>query len=432
MENPSQNRQFPLLVYSAAAILIAIAILVFFAYRGIYPSRTIVMTTGSKGSSFDLFAQQYQTILARSGIELKLIPSAGSLENLRRLNDPASGVDVGFLDSGITDGKSSPNLVSLGTMFYDPIWFFYRGENPGPYLEGLRGRKLAIGPEGSGTRVVVLKLLELNGIDKQVAELLPLTAADSGEQLLKGKISAAMMMTSWDTPIVRRLLADPQTELGSFVRADAYIALYPFLNKLTVPQGVGDLVANRPPVDTNLVATKTSLVVRKGCRSAIQNLLLNAAAEIHSGPSIFQKAGQFPAPEQIDLPLSKEALQFHKSGTPFLQRYLPFWLADIAGMLFLFLIPVIGVAYPLLRILPGLYGWSVKHRIFRLYGEVKRIEIEMDLNTNESSDKLLERLNAIDSRARNMRVPYMFAQFLYILRQHISLVRERLRQRERP
>jgi hypothetical protein len=195
-----------------------------------------------------------------------------------------------------------------------------------------------------------------------------------------------------------------------------------------LPAGVGNMATNRPPADITLIAPKTSLIVRRDLHPAIQFLLLQAASEIHSPPGIFQKSGQFPAPETFDLPLSDDARQFYKSGAPFLQRYLPFWLANLVGRLLVLLIPVIGVAYPLLRLAPAIYGWSMRRRIFRLYGELRFIEVEAESQSGAPISDLRSRLEHLEERADRLRVPNAFAHFLYHLRNHISLVRTRLQQ----
>lgn len=414
--------------YVAAGLLIVIGLVATIAYLGPFPPRVVVMTTGAPGGAYEQFGRRYKAIFARAGVELRLMPSAGAVENLAHLNDPHSGVSVGFVQGGLTSEKASPNLLSLGTVGYEPIWFFYRGVTPGRRLEGLRGRKMSIGPEGSGSRAVALELLALNGIGPETVELLPLTAAEAGERLRRGEISAALMVASWDTPIVRQLLADPHVNVA-FTRADAYVALYPFLTKLVLPAGVGDMITNRPPKDVNLLAPKTSLIVRNDVHPAIQNLLLSAAVEIHSGPGIFQKSGQFPAPEQVDLPLSDDALQFYKSGRPFLQRYLPFWLAVLGARLLVLLIPVVAIAYPLLRVVPAIFGWSMRRRVFRLYGELKSIELESELEPGTVTAELIGRLDRLEARANRMRVPLTFAHLIYALRLHIDLVQARLQQR---
>jgi len=412
--------------YLVAGALIVIALVATVAFLAPFPPRVVVMTTGTPGSDYEEFARRYQSILARSGVELRLTSSAGALENLKRLNDPRSGVSVGFVQGGLTSQTLSPDLQSLGTLFYEPFWFFCRCVQPGPRLENLRGRKISIGPEGSGGRALALKLLALNNVDRGVAELLPLTASEAGERLLHGEIDGAMMMAAWSSTVVRRVLAAPEVNVINAPRADALVALYPFLNKLMLPAGVGNMAANRPPTDVVLLGPKTSLIVRNDLHPAIQHLLLEAAVEIHSGPGIFEKSGQFPAPEKVDVPLSRDAQQFYKSGPPFLQRYLPFWLAVLVERLLLLLIPVAAVAYPLLSVVPKVYDWSIRRRIFRLYGELKFIEIELEAHAGAAASDLLAHLDRVKERANQLRVPDDFAQFVYTLRDHIDSVHARL------
>jgi TRAP transporter TAXI family solute receptor len=413
-------------LYMAAGTLIVVAIGVTVAWVGPLPPTVVVMSTGTAGGTYEVFAERYRTILARSGVVLRQVPSAGGVENLARLNDPHSGVMVAFVQSGLTSEEQSPDLESLGTLFYEPFWFFSRDPNLGARLEGLRGKKVSIGPEGSGTRALAARFLAFDGIDQNSAQLLPLTAARSGEALLRGEIDAAAMVASWDTPVVRRLLDSSGIHLWEFPRTDALIALHPFLTKLVLPEGVADMVSNRPPTDITVVAPKASLLVRRDLHPAIQYLLLDAASEIHAAPGIFQRPGQFPAPEEEDLPLSKEASRYYKSGDPFLQRYLPFWLAVVAGRVLLLLIPLIGVAYPLLRVTPALYGWSMRRRIFRLYGELKSIEIEFEAKGNRTTEDMLARLNRLEEHADHLQVPRAFATLLYTLRHHVGMVRSRL------
>ena len=397
------------------------------------PSRTVTMTTGSEGGAYHELGKRYRETLARSGVELRLLPSEGGIENLRRLSDPRSGVSVGFAQGGATGDSERKDLVSLGTVSYEPLWFFYRGRNPGRKLEGLRGKGISIGPEGSGTRILAITLLAANGIDRDAARFLPLSPHDAGEQLLSGRIDAALMVASWESPVVRRLLASKDVKLASFPRADAYTALYPYLNKVTVPAGVGDLAGDRPPADAVLLAPKASLVVRKDLHPAIQYLLLDAAAQIHSGAGIFQKAGQFPAAEPGDLPLSDAAQQFHKTGRPFLQRYLPFWAAVFLGGLILLLIPVVGAIYPLFRVAPALYGWGMRRRIFRLYGELKFLERDLERSDSATgAGDLVDHLDRLEDRANHIQVPLAYTNLLYNLRRDIQLVRERLAARGIP
>ena len=423
----THRRYLTIAVLAVAVLIVAVLWLVIAALRPI-PPRTVTMATGPEGGAYYEVGKLYRELLAHQGIELQLLPTAGSVENLARLRDPRSNVQVSFLQSGTTRVKESPGLESLGTVFYEPLWFFYRTEYRAKGIQGLRGKKISIGPEGSGTRLIALKLLALNGIDQSFAQLLSLMPQQAGEKLLRNEIDAAFMLTSWDSPVVQRLIASKNVELASFPRTDAYIALYPFLNKLTVPAGVGDLAKNRPPTDVILFAPKASLVVRQDLHPAIQYLLLDAAEKIHSGPGIFQKAGQFPAAESIDLPLSDEARKFYKSGQPFLQRHLPFWLAVMVDRLLVLLIPLVGVIYPLVRFAPALYGMQMQRRIFRLYGELRFLERDLEsYGAGQNIGDLSSRLDRLEEKANRLRVPVFYSNLLYTLRMGISLVRERMK-----
>ncbi|MGW8180505.1 MAG: TAXI family TRAP transporter solute-binding subunit, partial [bacterium] len=293
--------------------------------------------------------------------------------------------------------------------------------------EPLRGKQISIGTQGSGTRTLVLELLSRIGVDLQFAKFLAFTPQEAGEKLLRGEIDAAMMSTAWESPMLHRLLASKDIELESFRRADAYVALYPYLNKIVLPKGVGNMQENRPPEDTVLIAPKASLVVRAELHPAIQYLLLDAAEQIHSGQGIFQKAGQFPAAESVDLPLSDVTRQFYRSGQPFLQRHLPFWLSVMIRRLLVLLIPLLGVSYPLLRFLPLLYGWKMRRRIYKLYAELRLIEQERETRgAGQDTRDLRRQLDDLEERADHLSLPVSYVAMLYMLRDHIALVRRRL------
>jgi TRAP-type uncharacterized transport system substrate-binding protein len=423
-----KTHRFYLMVAVLAAVVLAVAVLwTAVAYVRPMPPRTLTMVTGPEGSAYHEFGKRYREILARNGIELRLLPTAGALDNLALLRDKNSEVDVGFLQSGITSGKESPDLKSLGTVFYEPLWFFISDKYLGQRLQALRGKKISIGSEGSGGRNLALKLLKRNGIDPGFADLLSLSPQEAGDKLISGEIDAAIMLTSWDAPVVQRLLSTHGIEPANFPRTDAYLALYPYLNKVVLPEGVIDLANNRPPSDVWLIAPKASLIVRESLHPALQFLLLKAAEDIHSGPGIFQKPGQYPAAESIDLPLSDQARQFYRSGSPFLQQHLPFWLAVLIDRLLVLLLPVIGVLYPLLRLLPAMYAWQVQRRIFRLYGELKFLEHDLESpGAEQRFDELNSRLDRIEEQAHRLRAQGIYANMRYTLWMHITLVRERM------
>jgi hypothetical protein len=279
--------------------------------------------------------------------------------------------------------------------------------------------------------VISLELLKRNGNEGQLKEALELPPRAATEKLLSGDIDIAFMMTSWDAPVVQQLLADEQIVLAGYPRADAFVAIYPFMSKLTVPRGVRDLAKDLPPADITLIGTKASLVVRKGLHPALQSLLLDAAVQIHGGPGMFQRANQFPAAEAIDIPLSNEARQFFRSGPPFLRSYLPFWLATLLGKLIILLIPIVGVLYPMTQLLPRLYDWVMRSKILRMYGELRLLEDEVAHARTSGRDtgEMIVRLDRLEEHANQLRMPAAYASMLYVLRDHIRLVREGLRKR---
>lgn len=392
------------------------------------PPSTIVMATGGLGGAYYELGSRYREELARANVEVRITQTAGSPENLALLLNRHSGVNVALVQGGIISPQDSTELESLGTVFYEPLWLFRRREGGGGGIEDLRGKKVAIGPDGSGTQALSLELLKRHGIDRQVSELLPLTTREAGDRLLAGDVDAAFMVASWDAPDVKRLLAAKHIELSGYPQADAYVALYPFLNKVVVPRGVRDLANDQPPTDVVLIAPKAALVVRKDLHPAVQLLLLNAAVQIHSGPGIFQRANEFPAAEAFGLPLSDEAARFYKSGPPFLHNYLPFWVAELIGKLVILLIPILGVLYPMMRLLPVLYDWTMRHKILRLYGELRFLEEELEtLSSKNLAGKIAAELEELEHQANRLKVPVAYASMLYMLRHHIDLVRTSLK-----
>jgi TRAP-type uncharacterized transport system substrate-binding protein len=390
------------------------------------PPRTIVMATGAEGGANHEMGIRYRAILAQSGVKLQLLPTTGGLENLARLRDPKSGVSVGFIQSGTTSKKESPDLESLGTVSYEPLWLFYRSEI-GEGIQALRGRRISIGPEGSGTRALALELVKRLKLASSLGELLDFTPQVAAEKLIVGDIDVAFIVTAWDSPVVQHLITAKGIEPASFPRADAYVALYPFLNKLVLPAGVGDLSMNRPPADVVLLAAKASLAVRADLHPAIQHLLLSAAVQIHSQPGIFQKAGQFPAAESIDLPLSDEAQRFYKTGRPFLQEHLPFWIATLVERVLVVFVPLAALLLPMSKFLPQIYDWFMRSKIMRLYDEMRLIESEMEAQGQGHDASVINaKLDQLDQRANRLSLPTTYASMLYGLRSHIDLIRGRL------
>jgi TRAP transporter TAXI family solute receptor len=415
--------------YAAVALVavVAVAAIWILGPRLATPPRTITLATGPEGGAYAELGPRYQKILARNGITLRLVPTGGDVDNLAKLRNPKSDVSAAFVQAGIATEAEKSGLSSLGTLMYSPIWLFQRGDHQGFGLTDLAGKRLSIGSEGSGTRFQVLKLFTMVGVDAKNLHLEAYTPAEGEQALLRGELDALAINASWDAPAVRRLLADPRAYLVNFARADAYVALNPYLSKLIVPMGVGDLARNLPPTDVALIASKTSLLIREDLHPAMQYLLLEAASEIHGGPNLFQHPGQFPAGEPMDVPLSSDARHFYKSGPPFLHRYFPFWLAVLVERLLILLIPLVGLLYPVLQVLPNLYNRAMERRVLALYGELKLLEGEVDRHaTDQSAVGLVARIDQLEVRANRLRVPMRFTQSLYHLKEHINFVRARI------
>jgi len=410
----------------------------FIAYQFVAPAppKTIVITTGGEAGAYYQYARRYAAILARDGITLEVRTSAGSLQNLERLT--SGEVQVGFVQGGVVvpkdeqAGETDSGLMSLGSMFYEPLWVFHRGAAPLTRLTDLRGKRIAIGQEGSGVRQLAQHLLAVNDIP--LGELvLPLAGLTAAEELQQGRIDAVFVVAGETAPVVQVLVRSPGVRVMSFDLTDAYQRRFPFLTKLTVPHGVIDLVRDLPPDNIRLLAPTANLVVRDDLHPALQTLLLQAAREVHGRSGFFQDAGEFPSYKDHMLPLSPEAARFYKSGPPFLQRYLPFWLAVLVDRLIVLLIPVFALLIPLLKIAPALYTWRVRAKVFRCYGELKYLEEDLRLRFDPA--RLAEyraRLDALDDDARGLRVPLGFTDLVYTLREHVNLVREALKKLETP
>jgi hypothetical protein len=268
---------------------------------------------------------------------------------------------------------------------------------------------------------MVRHLMAMNGVEENRLELLGIPPEESAELLLQGKIDGAMMLTSWHSPAVQKLLRGDGIVLEGYPRADAYLALFPTLSKVVLPMGVADLARNIPPADVTLLAVEASLAVRRDLHPAVQYMLLEAASEIHGGPEVFHRAGRFPAAVSPDLPLSQQAREFYKSGLPFVYRYLPLWLAGMAERLFILLIPLFTVVFPLVHFVPTIIAMVVERRIFSLYGELKFLESEIQASgAGEVRDDVATRLADLAARAQRLHVPLGYAQRLFILKSHIA------------
>ncbi len=388
------------------------------------PPGHLYISSGGAGGSYEVYAARYREVLARNGVELREQASAGALENLRRLLDEADDTEVALVQSGTANGVNVSTLHSLGYLYYEPLWVFYRGERELDRLTQLKGRRIAVGPEGSGTRKLALQLLETSGIGADNATLLPLGGLAAAAALQERKVDAVFLVGAERSAAVWSLFFAEDVRLMSLSHAEAWTRLFPHLARLTLPQGAIDMTRNIPARDVTLVSPMATLVAHESTHPALVQLLLQAAQEVHGEAGIFQRPGEFPRAGAADFPLSPDAERFYKSGKPLLQRYLPFWAANLIDRMVVMLVPVFALLIPILKFAPGLYSWRVRSRIYRRYGELKFLEAEVETSPERHSrEEWLDKLDRIEDDVHHIPTPLAFTDMLYTLRVHLGVVR---------
>lgn len=415
---------------AAVLIISLVAVLAIFFFIRSAPPTSLIITSGPPGSGFQTNAEKYRVILARNGVKLHNLPSGGSLENLERLTAPNFRVDVGFVQGGMTNPAGFDKLVSLGSLSYQSLLVFYRGTTTVDLLSGLAGKRISVGPLGSGARTLALTLLTTNGITTNGTALLNHDADEASKGLLDGTLDAVFLMGDSASPqIMRKLLRAPGVQLLSFTQADAYARRFRYLNKLVLPMGSIDFGRNIPAQDVHLIGPTVELVARADLHPALSDLLLEAAREVHGNASLFQRRGEFPAPLEHDIPISDDALRYYKSGKTFFYRHLPFWMASLISRILVVFIPAVVVLIPALRLIPAVYRWRMRTRIYRWYRALLVLEREpVTPMTPGQREAMLRQLDEIEQAATRMKVPASFGDQFYGLRSHISLVRDRLKQ----
>ena len=427
MDNFGLGRRTSLMIVIVAGLLIGFACWWFFHSA---PPKSIILTCGEKDSLYFRIAQRYAEILARDGVKLIILPSAGSLENLQRLTDASFTVDIGFVQAGMAKGQNIDNLVSLGSLSYQPLFVFHRLPREVDRLSQLAGGRLAVGREGSGTHLLAATLLALNGIEPGgTTKLLAMEGERAAAALLAGRIDAVFLTADSATShTLRTLLQARGIHLVNFTQAEGYIRRVGYLNKLVLPQGAMDFGQNIPGRDIILLSPTVELVARKNLHPALSDLLLAAAMEIHGRPTLFQGRGEFPTPLENEFPISDDAKRYYKSGKTFFYRYLPFWLASLVNRILVVFGPLVIILIPGLKSIPAILHWRTRLRINRWYRQL--LMVEQDALREMSLDKraaLTARIDEIEAEVHKMKVPAAYGDQFYVLRTHINFVRGKLR-----
>jgi NMT1-like family len=401
------------------------------------PPKVVTFATGPAQSAYDEFSKKYVAQLKASGIEVQVIQTEGSSANLQMLRD--GKVDIGFVQGGT--GEPNPDddnkLQTLGSMFLEPIWLFYREDSAQRLLKGtpeqqqltsltqLAGWRLNVGTPGSGVPNLMNRLLESNRVDPKSIKLSTLDQTPATIALLGGETDAIVFASAPESLMVQMLLQTPGIKLMDFVQAEAYSRRFSFLSPVLLPRGVVDLSIDSPPQDVHLAGPTASLIARNETHPALLQLFTTAAHSIHSGAGWFNKARDYPNDHRDELPMAKEAERQLKNGPPLLQRYLSFWMANLIERMWVALGIIIAILLPLSRILPPLYQFRVRSRIFRWYAQLREIE-NRDTSSADASKSLLDELNALDTKVEKIKIPLSYADELYALRNNIHLVRKKL------
>ncbi len=409
--------------------LFVLAAALWFLLRLVQPSPPAVLSiaTGGTSGAYHGFGTRYAEILQRSGIRLIVRPTGGSIENLRLLGTPDSDVELALVQGGIATSQPQSGLISLGQAFVEPLWVFYRRTESIDMLHQLKGLRLAVGPEGSGTRHLALTLLRSNTVTEDSATLVPITGKLASDALRRGEVDAVFLAMAPESPVIQALLLDPTIKLMNFSQAEAYTRHMPFLQRIVLPRGGVDLARNIPDQDIALIAPVASLVARETLHPAVAGLLIDALREVHGKGGLFHRFGDFPKVGNPEIDVSAEVERYYAAGPSFLKRFLPFWLATFIERMLVLAVPVAGLMIPMIKGIPLLYKWRVKRRLLYWYARLKVLEghVAADL-TGLGVETQRGEIERIDQAVRVIPVPLGFSEEYYTLRSAIDLVRQRV------
>jgi TRAP-type uncharacterized transport system substrate-binding protein len=394
------------------------------------PPRSIELATGFPTGLYQQFGEKLQSELAEEGISLKLRTTGGTSDNLALLKDPHSGVDFAMVQGGVADLSKYPDFISIAGVFYEPVWVWYRESSFSSeqgrlgLLSQLKGRRVSIGNEGSGTLSLTSQLLAASGLslgDIRAEKLKPL---DALEKFKKGELDAVFLVSAAEAPVVKKFYETPGIRLMNFEQAEAYVHLFPFLSKVTVPRGVVSIAYDLPRQDIQVLAATATLVGKNDISPALVTLLLSSTYDILKTYSYIQKPGEFPSGTGLDFPLHVDAEIYLKDGPSLLHRYLPFWTAVWIGRFAKIVIPLLVILVPLFTYIPAAKSLLLRLKLSRVYEELKAVE--RNASNPDLKEKNLKDLENIERRISNFKISMLDAKELYDLKGHVGEVRSRL------
>nr|WP_110257482.1 TAXI family TRAP transporter solute-binding subunit [Undibacterium pigrum] len=396
------------------------------------PPRVIDISSGQENGSYERFAKRYAQELQKNQITLRQQISQGSEENLNRISDPDSEIEVGFVRSGSTDEAQAHErgLISLGSLFYEPIWVFYRSPKELTTISQFKGKTVNVGPDGNGVAKLFSQILSVNSMSEEDVTIQKLADTPGTVALLENKVDVLIFSSASDSPLVQMLLQTPGIRLFDFVQAEAYTRRFPFLSHVVLPRGIVDIGKDIPAHDYHLIAPTATLVAHECLHPALMGLLLQAAHRIHSGADWFSRQGEFPSDKYTEIPVAHEAEKFYKNGPPVLQRYLSFWIANFIERMWVVIVALGALFLPLSKIIPPLYVWRIRSRIYRWYGQLRMVEQAIEdvaVGDRQSvAQDQLRNLDEIEEKVNRITIPLSYAEELYGLRSHIHFVRSRV------
>ncbi|MBI5891938.1 MAG: ABC transporter substrate-binding protein [Nitrosomonadales bacterium] len=412
------------LPYLLALVLIAIA-----GYWLIDPAppKKIVISISKEDGNYQAYARLYEALLLQDGVALEIRESEGPLPSLDELRREGTDVDMAFVPGGVARSESTVGLVSLGSLYYEPLWIFSKGQRRTGQLSALKGRRIAVGRTGSGTNILTRMVLGAAGVTAQNSTLFEIGEDDAMEALRHNVADVIFLSGVPTSTLIQEVAALPGVTLVDLDEAEAYSRQFNFLRHLVLPEGALSLASNVPPREVHMLAPTVTLVARESMHPALVYLVLKVLARVHGGAGMLQQEREFPSDKDTDFEMSTQAAHFYESGPPFLDRYLPFWAATFVNRVLIILLPLLALAIPLSRIAPAVYTWLVKSRIHKLYGELRFLELQLrDRHHPLELSTFRKELDAIENKVNHLRLPVAFSSHLYELRSHIELVRSKL------
>ena len=419
-------------LFVALALVLVLTSAIWIALGALIPAppSRITIAGSFAGGHFEALARRYQEILARNGLKVDVLRTAGSVDNLISLQDPRLGVDVAFVQGGISDGQRAPGLLSLGRIDYQVFWLFVRGQKLLTDLTQLKGQRIALGPVGSGARIVCETILKAGGVTYDNASFFNFAPQEAVDALEEGRLDAVFINLAPDSPSLMRLLDNPDYQLVNMTEAEALTRIFPYLVKLVLPRGVVDFERKIPASDIGLIGTTNVVLVREDLHPAIIDLLAKTIADVHGTAGIFQRAGEFPSVADPEYPVAEEAREYYRNGPSFLNRYLPFWVTNVVKRVLALTLTAIAIILPVMSYGPSFYKWLIEYRLRALYRRLRNIEERLHKGLDPVQiGALEEEIEYLEHDMIKLALPVRHSNLYFSVKSHVNLVRIRIRAR---